>query len=330
MQVAELAQPIDDGKIRCDACQWRCVLANGDIGRCLVRVGTPDGIGLLNYGMVSGASIGPIEDQRLWHFFPDSKVLTIGSYGYAFPSDQQRGPNATIPEDEQKRRRLDADRAANVALEKLCRGVVWTYNEPAVSHEYVLELLRLARASSRYTALITTGYFTLEALDIYGPYLDGINLDLRGFSDAAYQRLAGVPSWRGILEVAARARNHWRCHLEVTTRIHHGVNDNPDELRQIAEWIVATLGENTAWHLIPGDAGAETASATNRARRLGHELGLRFIYSGEQPQETPCPNCQTTLITRGNGGGRVVALDGPRCTNCGYDTKMHVSMWKQR
>jgi pyruvate formate lyase activating enzyme len=137
-RTADLITPSDDGAIHCAACQWRCALRPGELGRCGVRQGTPDGIALLGHGLISGAAIGPIEDYRLWHFLPDSLALSIGGWGYAFPVDQQRGPYASIPEEPAKRRKLDPDRAANFALERLCRGVVWTYGEPAVNFEYVL------------------------------------------------------------------------------------------------------------------------------------------------------------------------------------------------
>ncbi|GAB4441895.1 MAG: radical SAM protein [Chloroflexi bacterium OHK40] len=330
LDLADLIAPGADGATVCMACQWRCALRPGAEGRCLVRVGVPEGIALSSYGLISGASIGPIEDHRLWHFFPDSLVLAIGGWGYATVADQGRAPYGTIPEDPAKRRKLDADRAATFALERLCRGVVWAFGEPAVNHEYVRGLLQLSRASSRYTALVTTGAMTTAALDQLGPYLDGLSLDLRGFSDASYARLGGLPTWNELLAIAERARTRWGCHLEVTTRIHHGVNDDPEELRAMVAWIKGALGEHTPWHVLPGDAGSETAAATTRARRIGHESGLHYVYGAEANQATRCPICHHTLITRNGGVTRLVGLTGSTCTSCGHETKLHLSIFKQR
>ncbi len=327
---ADLVAPGEGGATVCLACQWRCALTPGETGRCQVRAGVEGGVALLNHGLIAGAAIGPIEDHRLWHFFPDSLVLSIGGWGYATIADQGRGLYGAIPEDPAKRRKLDADRAANFALERLCRGVVWAYGEPAVNHEYARGLLQLSRASSRYTAIVTTGAMTQEALDQIGHYLDGLSLDLRGFSEASYTRLGGLPDWRQVLGIAERARSRWNCHLEVTTRIHHGVNDEPDELRAMISWIKESLGEHTPWHVLPGDAGSETAASTMRARRLGHELGLQYVYGAEPNQQTRCPACQNTLITRNNGVARMVGLDGRACASCGHDTKLHLSIFKQR
>ncbi|MEI6181428.1 MAG: radical SAM protein [Chloroflexales bacterium] len=329
-ELADLFTTNSDALTVCGACQWHCTLAPGELGRCHMRVGTATGLALLNHGLIAGATIGPIEDHRFWHFFPDSQVLGIGGWGYATVTDQGRGPYGSIPEDPTKRRKLDADRAANFALERLCRGVVWAYGEPAVNHEYVRGLLQLSRASSRYTAIITTGAMTEEAFDQIGHYLDGFSLDLRGFSDASYARLGGLPNWRGVLAIAERARHRWHCHIEVTTRIHHGVNHDPEELRALIGWIKSALGEHTPWHVLPGDAGSETAAATMRARRLAHELGLHYVYGAETNQQTRCPSCQQTLITRTNGVARLVGLNGAACASCGHETKLHTSMYKQQ
>lgn len=274
MHLPSLAHQIDETHTQCDACQWRCTLADAEWGKCQVRHGSEEGIVAANYSLISAAGVGPIETHRLWHFFPDSLALAIGSWGYAFPADQARNQYAKIPEDEAKRRSLDPERVASFALERLCRGVIWAYSEPAVSYDYLLDVLQLSRASSRYTAMVTSGFMTLDALDGIGHYLDGISLDLRAFDDAAYERLTGVSDWRGILDVAVRAKEQWRCHVEVTTRLHHGVNTNFDDLRAMAEWIRDALGPGTPWHVIPGDAGADSAADAARARRNGLELGL--------------------------------------------------------
>jgi pyruvate formate lyase activating enzyme len=329
MRLTQLVEPLPDGRYRCGVCQWRCALAPGESGRCLVRVGSDRGIGVVNDGLISAATVGPVEDHRLWHFFPGTAVLAIGGWGYAFPFDQQHGPYARVPEDESKRRRLDPERAATVALERLCRGIVWTYSDPSVSHEYVRELLQLARANSRYTALVTSGYLTLEALDQIGHYLDGISLDLRAFDDAAYARLAGVEHWRGILEIAAHARQRWNCHVEITTRLHPNVNDAPEQIQALASWIRDTLGAYTVWHLLPGDAGAAAAATVARARRLAHEAGLQFVYGPEAGQNTLCSACGALVIERGTGSVRVTGLEGSTCAACGANLRVRMSIFKR-
>jgi pyruvate formate lyase activating enzyme len=329
MRLTELVESIAEGRHRCGVCQWRCSLAVGETGRCLVREATPEGLVALNDGMISAANFGPIEDHRLWHFFPDSQVLAIGGWGYAFPVDQQRGLYGGIPAEESQRRRLEPERAAAVALERLCRGVVWSYSDPSVSHEYVRDLLQLSRASSRYTALVSSGYLTIAALDQLGHYLDALSLELRAFDDAAYARLAGVEHWRGILDVAAQARNRWGCHIEVTTRLHPGVNDTPEQLHTLAAWLGDALGANTPWHILPGDAGAAAAAAVARARRQALEAGLHFIYGPEPDQNTLCPSCGAVVIERSADNTRATGLEGSSCAACGTDLGIRMSIFKR-
>ncbi len=330
MQTAHFVTPTDDGRVRCEACLWRCELHPEQTGRCHMRVARNGTLELLNYGLISGANVGSIEEHRLWHFFPDTLVLGIGSWGYAFPADQERGPYTTIPADPAKHRSLPAEKAAAFALKQLCRGVVWAYGDPAVSAEYTLEILRASRAASRYTALVTTGYMTSETLEQFGPYLDGLALDMRGFGDSAYQRLAGAPHWEVILESVAQIKHRWQVHIEVTTRMHHGVNDDPQELRALTAWIRRALGEQTPWHILPGDAGVETAAAVFRARRIGLDAGLHYIYGIEPEQHTHCPRCSNTLITRSKGVSRVVGISDGQCNRCGFQPYLRTSIFKPR
>lgn len=329
MRATDYVEVLGDNRVRCTACQWRCELAAGKVGACGVRTGAGDAIEATAHGLVSAAQIGPIEDYRLWHFLPGTPVLAIGGWGYALPFDRQHAQYALPPADPQAQRRLEPDRAALFALERLCRGVVWSFSEPAVAPEYVLDLLRTARANSRYTAIVTSGYSTLDALDRAGLYLDGMLLDLRAFDDQGYRRLAGLEQWRGILEVAAHARTRWNCHIEVVTRVHHGVNDGSEMLTELVAWIRDTLGDTTPWHALPGDAGASAAAAASRARRIGLEGGLRYVYSADAAQDTLCYACGALLVERGPGGGRVVGVQDGRCRACDTETGLRLSIFKR-
>lgn len=329
MRRTERVTPLEDGRLRCEVCQWRCALAVGETGRCQVRRRTDEGIMVEQDGLISAAQVGPVEEMRLWHLLPGTNVLALGGWGYAFPADQQRGQYGSIPTDPAKQRYLASERAAQFALDRLCRGIVWGFSDPSVSLEYVHELLQFARASSRYTALVTTGYGTPEALADLGHYLDAVSLDLRGMTDAAYQRLAGVADWRGVLEFASRARTEWNCHIEVTTRLHPGVNDSPPELQAMAEWIVQALGPDTPWHTLPGDAGVAAAGAVQRARQIGHSVGLHFIYGADREQPTVCYQCGQVKIDRTGSSIRVLRLDDGGCANCGQNLDIRTSIFKR-
>lgn len=329
LRYTALVEALDHETLRCNVCQWRCKLKPRQEGRCRVRVRDSKGIAVRNDGLISVATVGPIDEHRLWHFFPGTQVLTLGGWGYAFPEDQHRGQYGIAPADERRRRRLAPERAATFALDRLCRGIVWSYSDPSVAHEYVFDLLRTARATSRYTALVTSGFLTIEALDQIGHYLDGMCLELRAFDDAAYRRLAGVERWRGILEVASHAFHRWHCHVEVVTRLHPGVNDSADQIHGLAEWIRTALSPFTPWHVLPGDAGAAAAAAVARARRMGAEAGLFYVYGPEPGQATVCPSCMAVVIERGSGITRITGVEDGRCRTCGSDLHLRTSIFKR-
>jgi pyruvate formate lyase activating enzyme len=294
-----------------------------------MRQNQSDGIVVLNNAMISGAQIGAVEELRLWHLLPGTPVLAIGGWGYAFPTDQQRGQYAEIPSDLQKQRLLEPERAAQFALDRLCRGVVWAFGDPSVSHEYVLDLMQVSRAASRYTAIITSGFLTMAALDQLGHYLDGMNLELRAFDDKAYARLSGVKVWRGILEVAVHAQKRWGVHVEITTRLHPGVNDNHEQLTALATWIREALGSNTPWHILPGDVGSAASATVNRARRIARDAGLQFVYGPDLTQSTVCPVCSNIMIDRSSRPVRVVGLNQGRCAHCDTDLQIRTSIFKR-
>jgi pyruvate formate lyase activating enzyme len=216
-----------------------------------------------------------------------------------------------------------------VALDRLCRGVVWSYSDPTVSQEYVFDVLRTARASSRYTALVTSGYATIEALDQYGHYLDGLSLDLRAFEESAYRRLAGIEQWQGILEAAKHAHTRWRCHVEITTRLHPSVNDAPEQVTALAKWIGEALGDRTPWHILPGDAGTAAAAAVVRARKLARDAGLHFVYGADAGQSTSCPACNAVVVDRSSSRVKIVGLEGQQCAACGTDLRFRTSIFKR-
>ncbi len=265
------------------------------------------------HGLISGAAIGPIEDHRLWHFFPDAQVLALGGFGtplarlhadpalgrYAVPSSQAR---LLLPE-----------RAAQFAQQQLCRGMVLTYGDPLVSIEWTLDCLKLARAASRFTAIITSGYFTPESLALVAPYLDGIRFDIYGFSERAYTEVAGLPHWREIFRNAAEARQRWNLHIELALRVVPGINDDAAEVAALAKWARVALGSLTPLHVL-GDEAAQASIAGVIATARAH--GLHFVYGPAHDQPTHCHACGDVVIVRGHGATQLTGLDEDRCAAC--------------
>jgi pyruvate formate lyase activating enzyme len=310
--------------LRCDVCRWRCELAPGDVGRCRVRRCVGDMIVIEADGAVSAATIGPIEDQRLWHFFPDMQVFNIGSYGTPVLTAADN-PYAALPAG--PRRELDPDRIAEFAEEHLCRGVVWTYNDPAVTLEWTLDGMRLARAASRCTALVSSGYFSPEALNAIAPYLDGLRLDLFGFSDEAYTRLSGLTDWRGILSGAEWLRQHWNTHIEATLMLQPGINDDDAQIEALAGWIVDRLGDLTPLHLL---VAGEQPAAAEQPLVVAQRAGLAFVYGPDPAQATRCPGCGWRVIQREDGQIQLDGVVDDSCANCGAALGLRTSIFRRQ
>lgn len=314
--------------LRCEVCQWRCALNEGDIGRCGVRQRQGDEILVLSDGMVSAATIGPIEDYGFRHFFPDALVFAIGGWGTPFPAHNDHTHHAQIPEDPAKHRIIEPERVVKFASDRMARGIIWAYNDPIITHEHMLETMQFARSSARLTGIVTGGFWSRAALDQVGPYLDGISLMLHGFSDASYRQLTGVEEWRGIIAGAERAVKQWNCHLEITMPIATGINDSTPEIEAIARWIIRSFGGLTPLRIIPAqDSDTNAASAV---RAIAQAAGLPFVYGHAATETTKCPSCGWAVIERHNGINRVVGVANSHCENCNADVNIRTALFKQR
>jgi len=211
-----------------------------------------------------------------------------------------------------------------------CAGIAWTYNEPSIWFEYTLDSARLAKANGFYTVYVTNGYITLEALDTIGPYLDAWRVDVKGFNDGFYRQLAKIPRWRGILDMAKRAKDKWGMHVEVVTNIVPTMNDDEEQLSGIATWIRDNLGELTPWHVTRfypmrnlNHLTPTPISTLEKAYQIGKKAGLKFVYlgnvSGHEYENTICYSCGKLVVRRSGYSAEVLGLDNSRCKFCGSE-----------
>ena len=253
MAEAMLYDKLTGNRVRCNVCQWRCVINPGKTGVCGVRRNEEGTVVPLNYARVSSLANDPVEKKPLFHFFPGSSVLSFGTLGCNFHCAHcQNWEIACVEEPATMLQSLDIvspEQAIKMANMHRCAGLAWTYNEPAIWFEYTLDSARLAHRKGLYTVYVTNGFLTSEALDMIGPYLDAWRVDIKGFTDAAYQQLARIKNWRGILDTAERARHKWNMHVEVVTNVIPTVNDDDAQLADIAHWVRERLGELTPWHV---------------------------------------------------------------------------------
>lgn len=310
---AILATPLPDGSVRCDLCAHRCLVRPGRLGICGVRENRAGRLVTLVHGEAVAADLDPIEKKPLYHVLPGTTAFSIATRGCNFhcrfcqnwmiaqaPREGLRPPSFRLP----------PEAVVAEALAAGARSVAYTYVEPTIFAEYVLDTARLARPAGLLGLLVTNGYQTPEALDAFAPWIDAANVDLKSFSDRFYRQICGA-RLEPVLEtlVGMRRRGIW---VEVTTLLVPGLNDDPGELRELTAWLVRELGPETPWHVsrfFPAHRMADlppTPLATIRAAvELGRVAGLHHVYPGnvpstgaDLPDDTRCAGCGRTLVVR--------------------------------
>jgi len=287
----------------------------------------------MNYAKASSVAVDPIEKKPLFHFFPSSLVFSLGGWGCNFHCQDCQNWEISCPAgDEPWRgsREVQPQAAIELAKHYQCQGIAWTYNEPTIWFEYTFDSAKLAKDNDLYTVYVTNGYMTPEALDTIGPYLDAWRVDVKGFTDSFYQKLAKIPRWRGILDVAQRAKNKWNMHVEVVTNIIPTMNDDDQQLEGIANWIRDELSELTPWHVTRFypqhhmmDVPPTPISTLEHAYEIGRRAGLKFVYTGNVPgnerERTTCYSCGKPIVQRFGYQTKVIGLEESKCKFCGAE-----------
>ena len=298
------------GEVQCHTCQRRCTIPEGKMGWCFTRVNEDGVLYSLIYGEVSSLSINPIEKKPVFHFYPGSKWLSLGSWGCNFrcPGCQNWEIAHWRGKEFEETHYLSPTDQVKMALNHRCRGLSWTFNEPTLWFEYTLDTAKFAKERGLYTNYVTNGFITEEALALLAPYLDVYRVDIKGFSNTVYQKIANLTDFNGILKSAEKALHHG-IHVEVVTNIIPGFNDDERQLRGIVSWIKNILGEDTPWHVTRfyphlhlSQLSPTQVSILEHAREMGIDSGLRYVYignvTGHEAENTYCHNCGTLLIKR--------------------------------
>ena len=321
MKEAAYYETRDDGKVGCRLCPHHCVIADGRTGLCRARRNRGGTLYSEIYEQVTSVAMDPIEKKPLYHFHPGTSILSLGTRGCNFAC--QFCQNWSISQGEASTSRLTAEAAVAAACREGSVGIAYTYNEPLIWLEYVLETAQLARQSGLANVLVTNGYIEPEPLDELLLFIDAINMDIKSIRPDFYQRLC-----RGTLEpVLANAKTVvGRTHLEVTTLIIPGHNETDEEFEELSAWIADELGPDVPVHLsayFPRyklQASPTPAATLERARGI-FARRLRHVYLGNvaasQGASTVCHACGAELIVRRGYATRVVGLRDGCCAACG-------------
>ena len=317
-----------EDKIRCRVCPHNCLIDEGKFGVCRLRTvknGEPLAI---NYGEVTSLSVDPIEKKPLYHYKPAKDILSIGSFGCnmtcSFCQNYEISQNRPATE--------------FISVEKLISiiptienniGVAFTYNEPMMWYEYMYDASKKIKEHNKDTSVVvvTNGYINEEPLEALLPYVDSMNIDLKGYTNKYYNKVCGA-NLEPVLETIKRCNDH--CHVEITTLLVSDENDSLKEVREIANFI-ASVNENIPLHLsryFPRYKMENEATKIEKITTAQKEAKkyLKYVYIGNVggvDNNTYCPKCNAVLVKR-NGYSTEVCIKGGSCERCGEDIYIKV------
>ena len=269
----------------CAVCMHHCRLTEGQLGRCRARKNEGGRIVCANYGKITGLMPDPIEKKPLRRFFPGSRILSVGSFGcnLSCPFCQNHEISMAGPEEFQPKEMPPENLAA---LAKSWEdygniGVAYTYNEPLVGYEFVRDTARLVRKLGMKNVLVTNGSASLWVLEELLPYIDAMNIDLKGFTEGYYRKLGGdLETVKDFIRRAAQG-----CHVELTTLIVPGENDSEARMEQEARWI-ASISPEIPLHVTRffpqyrmENRRATEVSVVYRLRDVAAKY-LKYVYTG--------------------------------------------------
>lgn len=272
----------------------------------------------LNYGRITSYAFDPIEKKPLYHFYPGSKIFSLGSFGCNLACDFCQ--NWEIVYDDNLTLKVENEDIVKLAKAQDSIGIAYTYNEPTIYYEFVYDIARRVKHEGMKNVLITNGYINREPLNKLLPYIDAMNIDLKSMSESFYKHhckgsLAPVLS---TIELCAK-----KTHVEITTLIIDGENSSMEELGRLAKKI-SEIDKDIPLHLsryfpnfklnLPPTKTETLMEARNIARGY-----LNYVYIGNLwgiDNNTYCPNCYNKIVDRHNGGN-IVGLEEKYCSKCG-------------
>lgn len=312
----------DNGRVKCMLCPHECSLKEGMRGLCGARIAEGGALKSLNYGEISSLSIDPVEKKPLYHYKPGSLILSAGSFGCNFRCGFCQ--NYTISKEIPDTRYIEPLDLVNIAESEKDKGnigIAFTYNEPSIWYEYVLDASILAKKNDLDVVLVTNGYINKEPLQKLLPYVDAMNIDLKAFNEEYYRKICGG-DLNSVMNTIALANE--KCHVELTTLLVNGYNDSPAEITNAAKWI-SGIDKNIPLHLsryFPSYKFKAPATPVDNIIRCSDEARkyLNYVYIGNVngvDDNTYCPSCGRLLIERDYYNIRSFIKEN-KCPECDY------------
>lgn len=319
-------EPAGDGSVRCLLCPHGCRIADGGRGICRVRENRDGVLHTLSYGRPCALHVDPIEKKPFYHVLPGSASLSLSTVGCNMRCRycQNWQISQSAPEDVDTTY-TDPSYFAGAARDAGAASIAYTYGEPVVFVEYLLDIAAAAREAGIRSVVVTNGYYREEPLHDLCAAVDAVKVDLKSFDDGYYRKICGA-TLAPVLDslVRIRASGVW---LEIVYLMVPTLNDGAAEMQALAKWVAGELGVDVPIHLsrfLPqyrlSDLPPTPLSSLERGRRICLDAGLRYVYIGNvgrHPSEsTVCPFCQRTIVSRSGYRVETIAIDGGLCRYC--------------
>jgi pyruvate formate lyase activating enzyme len=274
-------EKLDQKRVHCHLCPNECFIADGRRGSCGVRINKDGVLYSEVYGKTTSLSLDPIEKKPLYHYHPGEYILSLGTKGCNFHCDFCQNwhisQDLDVPTED-----VTSEYVVAKAKEVKSFGIAYTYNEPFIWYEFVLDTAKLAKKHGLENVLVTNGYVNMEPLEGMLPYIGAMNIDLKSFDEKFYSKICRG-ALRPILDVIKRSARS--CHIELTTLIIPTLNDSDEEIKAEVDWIYENVGSDVPLHFsryfpcykmsLPATPVATLERAAAIARKK-----LRYVYLG--------------------------------------------------
>ncbi len=328
MHEALFYQPTEEQAVVCNLCHHHCRIHSGKRGRCGVRENREGKLFSLVYGRLVAENIDPIEKKPMFHLLPGSRSYSISTVGCNFQCRHCQNYQISQYPHMHQGQVSGVDRSPDSIVEQAvqagCASISYTYVEPTIFYEFAYDCCTLATKRGIKNVFVSNGFMTSEVVRHLAPVLDGINIDLKAFTNEFYQKICKA-RLEPVLD-NIRLFHELGVLVEVTTLVIPGHNDSEDELRAIARFL-GSISADIPWH-VSGfyptyqmtDRPSTPPETLIRAREIGLGEGLRFVYTGNVVgsggEDTFCPGCNALLIRRQGFSSQILALANGCCGQC--------------
>lgn len=313
--------------VQCHLCPTACVLENGEVGDCLVRVNKDGELYTKAYGNPVAAHVDPIEKKPLFHFYPGAKAFSIGTAGCNLHClNCQNAEISQCSPDRIRNISLSPKEVVDTTLDYNGHIIAYTYTEPTVFYEYMYDTSVLAHERGLKNVMITAGYINPKPLRDLAPYMDAANIDLKSFDEDIYRKINKV-ALKPVLKTLKILKEEgvW---IEITNLVIPGWTDNMETIQKMCEWLVANGFEDAPLHFSRFhptyklmDAPPTPFKTLKQAKQVALDAGIKHVFIGNVPgtedEHTFCPGCGKKLINRHGFGSSEMKITYGKCDYCG-------------